>query len=118
VNENGEFTFEFLHLGQYSVVARSLSDSGDAGATAFTVDDPSQPVEATVSLRGTGTVTVTVVAADGVTRVASAQVTLTANGAFGEEAPGPARSTLSGFTGGRRHGDVPERTRRRFLRAG
>jgi hypothetical protein len=100
VNENGEFTFEFLHLGEYRVVARSLSDTGDAGAAAFTVEDRTEPVEATVSLRGTGIVTITVVAADGVTRVPSAQVTLNAKGAFGEDPPGPANSTLVGFTSG------------------
>src|SRR5262249_20539679 len=53
---------------------------------------------ATVHLRGTGTATITVVASDGVTRIPSARVTLTAKGASGTENPGPMATTLTGFT--------------------
>jgi len=98
VDAAGRFAFEHLRLGTYRVVARSLSDPGDAGGGQATLATANQRVESTVRLRGTGRVTVSVVAADGTTPVASARVTLEARGAFAGEQPGPAAATLNGFT--------------------
>jgi hypothetical protein len=98
VDANGTFTFEHLPLGQYTVVARSLANSGDGGQGQATIEAANQTADAVVQMRGTGTVTVRVVQADGTSPVASASVGLTAKASFGSDPPGPVSGTFNGFT--------------------
>ena len=86
-------------LGTYSVVGRSLANSGNGGQTNVELTaGGTTTTDATVTFRGAGSVVVTVVAADGVTPVPSAQVRLRATGAAPGASPGPMASELNGFT--------------------
>lgn len=78
VDTNGEFTFEFLPLGEYRIVARSLAEKHNGGIANITIQDANETADAIINLRGTGAVAVTVVESDGSTLVPSASVTLTA----------------------------------------
>lgn len=100
VDVNGQFTFENLTLGTYTVTAISLADQFNGGRSTGVVDEPNEIAEVTVTLRGVAPVTVRVVASDGATAVATARVTLNAEGSFGTESPGPTAATLVGFTDG------------------
>lgn len=100
VDVNGTFTFEHLPFGKYAVVARSIANPGDGGQASTTIEAANQTVDSIVQLRGTGSVSVRVVQADGTTPVASAQVVLNAKAGFGNDPPGPVSGTFSGFTDG------------------
>lgn len=100
VDTTGQTTFEFLPLGTWAVVARSLADPGDGGHATATLTAGGETVDVLTTFRGTGTVAVTVVGSDGATRVPSARVTLTASAAPAGSAPGPMTTTLNGFTNG------------------
>ncbi len=98
VDVNGQFTFDFLSLGQYRVVGRSLANSGNGAQTTADVTAGGSTIDVDLTFRGTGSAAVTVVAADGVTLVPSAQVTLTAGAAGPGEPPGALAARLTGFT--------------------
>ncbi len=100
VDANGQFTFDFLSLGSYRLVGRSLANSGNGGQTTAEVTAGGSTNEVTVTFRGAGSVAVTVVAADGVTVVPSAQVTLSASAAGPGDPPGALAARLIGFTNG------------------
>jgi hypothetical protein len=100
VDQAGAFAFEHLPLGSYTISAVSLADPGNGGRAQATIASANERATGTVRLRGTGQVAVTVVAADGVTRVVSAAVTLAARAASGGDTPGPTAGTLNGFTDG------------------
>ncbi|MCI0438824.1 MAG: carboxypeptidase regulatory-like domain-containing protein [Chloroflexi bacterium] len=97
VNTSGEVTFEHVPLGDFTLTARSLANERNAGRTPVSLTEAALTVDATVKLRGIGTVEVTVVAADGVTTVPSARVTLTAQASFGSEQRGVGAGTLPAF---------------------
>jgi hypothetical protein len=104
---NGEFTFEFLPLGEYTITARSLADEHNGGRVKATLTEPDRTVDAIVPLHGTGTVVVTVRAADQST-VPSARVTVLAHAsAFGDRFVGFTDSsgqvTLPGIPVGELH---------------
>jgi hypothetical protein len=99
-NPGGVFLFDRVRLGSYTLAAHSLTagrehDGGTASAVVAAAD---QLVPVTIALRGVGTVSVAVVAADGATPVASAQVTLDARAASGDEPPRPFGGTFLAFT--------------------
>ncbi len=98
VDTQGQATFEFLPLGAYTVVARSLANPGDGGESTAVVS-AGVSTDVAVAFRGAGTVTVTVVAADGVSPVSSASVVLEAS-ASTAGVPGALATTLNGFTNG------------------
>ncbi len=98
VDANGQFTFEFLGLGEYQIIGRSLADPGDGGQATAKIENGGQSVDAVVTFRGTGSVSVTVVGSDGATAVPSARVTLRANASFGADPPGALSTTQVGFT--------------------
>ncbi|MBI3860214.1 MAG: carboxypeptidase regulatory-like domain-containing protein, partial [Thaumarchaeota archaeon] len=98
VDTNGEFTFDFLKLGKYSLVATSLAERHNGGDASAELLQPGQTVDVEIHLRGVGEVKVKVVAADRVTPVASVEVTLTARAASREESPRPFGGRLLGFT--------------------
>src|SRR5439155_12327649 len=98
VDVHGEFTFAFLKLGTYLLVAQSLAESHNGAATIITVAEANQTAEARLDLRGVGDVEVLVVASDGVTPVPSAQVTLHASAASGNEHPRPFGDSFFAFT--------------------
>jgi hypothetical protein len=100
VDVAGQATFEFLGLGEYRIVARSLANSGDGGEATAEVTAGGETVEATVQLRGAGLVAVTVVGNDGVTPVPSARVTMNASAAAVGSPPGALAQTFVGFTNG------------------
>ncbi len=98
VDVNGQFTFENLTLGTYRVTAQSLAQPRNGGEATATIDEANETVDLTVRLRGVAPVTVRVVAADGLTPVPSASVTLNAEGSFGNEPAGPTATTIPAFT--------------------
>ena len=98
VDINGQFTFDFLSLGQYRVVGRSLANSGNGAQTTADVTAGGSTIDVDLTFRGIGSTAVTVVAADGVTIVPSAQVTLTASAAGPGQPPGALAARLTGFT--------------------
>jgi hypothetical protein len=98
VDASGVATFDFLPLGTYLVVGRSLANSGNGGQTDATIDTGGQTFEVTVPFRGAGTATITVVGSDGVTPVASARVALNATAAAVGARPGALATALVGFT--------------------
>ena len=71
VDLDGMFTFEHLNLGDYRIIARSLSETNDAGYIDLALTEANETVEAEIHLRGTGTVNIRVVEADGTTNVPS-----------------------------------------------
>ena len=102
VDVNGLARFDFLGVGTYGLVARSLADAANGGEGTVTVT-AGQPATREISLRGIGAVTVTVVQTDGVTPVASARVRLNAR-ATAQGQPGSALATsFDGFTDGAGH---------------
>lgn len=100
VDVNGQFTFENLRLGSYTISGVSLADEFNGGRASATIDEPNEVADVTLALRGVAPVTVRVVASDGVTPVAAARVTLNAEGSFGQEPPGPTAATMLAFTDG------------------
>ena len=100
VDPTGAFTFEFLKLGTYSLLARSLADAHDGGEATATVEKAGQTASATIHLRGIGAAEVTVVEADGITPVPSARVVLTSKASFGNDRPRPFGDSYVAFTNG------------------
>jgi hypothetical protein len=100
VDVNGQFTFEHLALGTYTVTAISLADSANGGRVSASIATANEIADQTVRLRGVAPVTVRVVESDGVSPVSSARVTLNAKGAGGAEQPGPTAGIITGFTDG------------------
>jgi hypothetical protein len=98
VDANGQFTFEHLTLGTYTVTGVSLANPLSGGRATVILDEPNEAPEVTLDLRGVAPVTVRVVASDGTTPVATARVTLNAEGSFGQEPPGPTAASLLAFT--------------------
>lgn len=98
VDTAGEVLFEFLPLGTYRIVARSLANPSNGGVATVTLAEPNEEVQASVAFHGTAPVTVTVVASDGSTPVSSARVTLTANGAPAGQVSTEIAETFIAFT--------------------
>lgn len=100
VDTNGQFRFDLVPLGDYSLQAHSLTSGQEhnGGSATVSLTKTNQAGELTIRLRGTGSVTATVVAADGVTRVASSQVTLNAKNSVGSAGPGGFGGTFVAFT--------------------
>ncbi len=98
VDSNGEFTFEFLRLGDYKLQARSLADPHNGGTGEAVIEYPGETATATLRLRGIGDVTVTVVNADGDPEP-SARATLRASARLsGEVTSGPFGGSFTAFT--------------------
>lgn len=98
VDTAGEVLFEFLPLGTYRIVARSLANPSNGGVATVTLAEPNEEVQASVAFQGTAPVTVTVVASDGSTPVSSARVTLTASGAPAGQVSSEIAETFIAFT--------------------
>jgi hypothetical protein len=98
VDASGVAIFDFLPLGTYLVVGRSLGNPGNGGQLDVNIDTGGQTADVTVAFRGAGTAAITVVGADGVTPVASARVTLNASAAAEGARMGALATTLVGFT--------------------
>jgi hypothetical protein len=98
VDASGVATFDFLPLGTYLVVGRSLANAGNGGELETTIDTGGRTFDVTVPFRGAGAAAITVVGADGVTPIASARVTLNATAAAPGARLGALATTLVGFT--------------------
>ena len=99
---NGLAVFDFLGVGTYRLVARSLADAANGGEGTVTVT-AGQAATREISLRGVGAVTVTVVQADGVTPVASARVRLNARATTQGQPASALATSFDGFTDGAGH---------------
>ena len=93
---SGQVRFENLRLGSYTLVARSLAESRDAGRATVKIESANQQVDLTITLGGVAPLTVDVQSAAGVP-VSSASVVVNSLGATGGAA-GPGAATLNGFT--------------------
>jgi hypothetical protein len=97
VDANGSFTFDFLAIGTYQLLARSLADPGNGGEGTVVVS-ATATAEREIIFRGSGSAAITVVEADGATPVPSAHVRLNARAAPQNGAASALATTLDGFT--------------------
>ncbi|MEG7522132.1 MAG: carboxypeptidase-like regulatory domain-containing protein [Chromatiales bacterium] len=98
VDTNGEFTFEFLKLGNYRLQAHSLANEHNGGVGETTIGQVGETAAVILSLRGIGEVTVVVVDANGVPEP-SARVNLEASARLpGETGRLPFSGSFTAFT--------------------
>lgn len=98
VDTNGEFTFEFLKLGNYRLQAHSLANELNGGAGETTIGQAGETAAVALTLRGIGEVTVVVVDANGVPEP-SARVNLEASARLpGETGRLPFSGSFTAFT--------------------
>jgi hypothetical protein len=98
VNPNGEVTFSPLALGQYDIVVRSLAEAHNGGTGTASISMHGQTAEVTITLRGIGDVEVTVLDADGVTPVPSAEVNVNAYASSDVNSRGVFADNFVGYT--------------------
>ncbi|CAB1056387.1 Flagellar hook-length control protein FliK, partial [Olavius sp. associated proteobacterium Delta 1] len=79
----GEFSFLYLPLGAYELLAESSGTNPDGNTRTVTISEDGQEVDGDMTFRGFGTVNVSVVDSDGTTPVVGAALTLRSGGLFG-----------------------------------
>ncbi|QYZ65331.1 MAG: hypothetical protein OI74_04575 [Gammaproteobacteria bacterium (ex Lamellibrachia satsuma)] len=98
VDTNGEFTFDFLKLGNYNLQAHSLANEHNGGAGETSIGQVGETAAVTLTLRGIGEVTVVVVDANAVLEP-SARVNLIASARLpGEAGRLPFGGAFTAFT--------------------